>query len=101
MSWLHRHRPSGHRSTAGTRSGVRVGSFDWSVPTADLGVPVELAFEHLLLLAPADAHAVLTRIYGDCGELPAEADRVSEHAFTARRRSADPSPALPGCPTIR
>jgi len=73
----------------GPKSGVRIGSFDWSAPTSELGVPVELGFEHLQLLAPVDPAAVLTRIYGDYGELPAEAQRISEHAFTATWRSTD------------
>ncbi|MCW2811099.1 MAG: hypothetical protein JWP61_1557 [Friedmanniella sp.] len=68
---------------SGDRLGVRVGSFDWSVPAADLGVPTELTFESLRLLAPASPDRVLTAVYGDYRRLPPEPERVSHHAFTA------------------
>lgn len=72
----------------GNRTGVRVGSFDWSVPASDLGSPRELRFEHLALLAPANPDAVLTEIYGAYRQLPPEAERISHHAFTATWRVA-------------
>jgi len=65
------------------RVGVRVGSFDWSVPPSSLGVPVEVDFEGLRCLAPADADGVLTAMYGDYRTLPPESERLSHHAFTA------------------
>ena len=70
-------------SAHGTEVGVRVGSYDWSVPAGDLGPPTELSFENLRLLAPADPDAVLTAMYGDYRQLPPKSERVSQHAFTA------------------
>ncbi len=70
----------------GDRVGVRVGSFDWSVPASDLGTPTELPFEDLNLLVPENSDAVLTAIYGDYRQLPPEAERTSHHAFTATWR---------------
>ena len=63
--------------------GVRVGSFDWSVPAPLLGVPTELCFEGMRLLAPAEPATVLTAMYGDYRQLPPEPERTSHHAFTA------------------
>jgi lipopolysaccharide cholinephosphotransferase len=71
------------RVGSGDRSGVRVGSFDWSVPARDLSPATELTFERLRLLAPADPDAVLTAVYGDYRRLPPELQRTSQHAFTA------------------
>ncbi len=68
---------------AGDRLGVRVGSYDWSVPAGDLGTPSELSFEALRFLAPARPEAVLTAMYGDYGQLPPDEQQVSHHAFTA------------------
>jgi len=67
--------------------GVRVGSFDWSVPQSSLGVPVDVDFEGLRCLAPADADQVLSAMYGDYRILPPESDRLSHHAFTAHWKS--------------
>ncbi|NYG54119.1 LicD family protein [Nocardioides perillae] len=80
-TWVAAHpgRPSG-------RLGVRVGSFDWSVPAAALGEPVEVDFAGLRCLAPADADAVLTTLYGDYRTPPPAHQQVSHHAFTARWR---------------
>ncbi len=63
--------------------GVRVGSYDWSVPAAALGTPQEITFDDLQLLGPADPHAVLTAMYGDYRQLPPVPERVSHHAFIA------------------
>ena len=71
------------------RVGVRVGSFDWSVPAPALGVPTELRFESMRLLAPAEPDAVLTAVYGDYRQLPPEPERTSEHVFTAMWRDND------------
>jgi lipopolysaccharide cholinephosphotransferase len=71
----------GHAS--GDKVGVRVGSFDWSVPAHHLGNPSELRFENLRLLGPAEPASVLTAMYGDFRQLPPEQERRSEHAFTA------------------
>lgn len=65
------------------RVGVRVGSYDWSVPAISLGVPVEVEFAGLRCLAPVDADEVLTAMYGDYRLLPPESERSSHHAFTA------------------
>jgi lipopolysaccharide cholinephosphotransferase len=70
----------------GASAGVRVGSFDWSAPAAELGTPTELTFENLRLPAPADPGAVLTIIYGDYRRLPPEGERTSEHGFIASWR---------------
>jgi lipopolysaccharide cholinephosphotransferase len=76
--------------------GVRVASFDWSVPARHLGTPTELSFEGLRLLAPAEPDAVLTAVYGDYRQLPPELERTSHHAFTAVWRvDPDDSPAAP------
>lgn len=69
------------------RAGVRVGSYDWTVPAGALGNPGELLFEHLRLLAPAEPEVVLTAMYGDYRQLPPVAQRVSEHLFTAAWRA--------------
>lgn len=74
-------------SASGTEVGVRVGSYDWSVPAGDLGSPSELSFESLRLLSPADPDTVLTAMYGDYWQLPPESERVSQHAFTAAWRN--------------
>lgn len=68
------------------RLGVRLGYDDWSVPASSMGVPVEVDFEGLRCLAPADPDAVLTAVYGDYLSLPPESERVSHHAFTASWR---------------
>jgi lipopolysaccharide cholinephosphotransferase len=68
------------------RLGVRLGSTDWSVPSSSLGDPVDVAFEELTCLAPADPDAVLSAMYGDYRTLPPESERVSHHAFTAAWR---------------
>jgi lipopolysaccharide cholinephosphotransferase len=68
------------------RVGVRVGSFDWAVPSSSLGVPVDVTFEGVRCLAPADADAVLTAMYGDYRILPPESERLSHHAFEAHWR---------------
>lgn len=73
----------------GDRVGVRVGSFDWSVPASDLGERIELGFEHLRLWGPSKPDSVLTAIYGDYRQLPPEAERTSHHAFTATWRIVD------------
>jgi lipopolysaccharide cholinephosphotransferase len=76
-------RTPGHASG---RVGVRVGSYDWSVPRAALGPPAEVEFEGLRCLAPTDVHTVLTAMYGeDYLTPPAESERVSHHAFVANR----------------
>lgn len=71
----------------GDRVGMRVGSSNWSVPAGDLGSPIEVEFEHLRLLAPANPEAVLTAVYGDFRQLPPDAEQTSHHAFTAAWRS--------------
>ena len=76
----------------GDRVGVRVGFYDWSVSADKLGAPVELCFEHLLLLAPAESGAVLTAVYGNYGQRPPEAAQISEHLFTATWSTAGPRP---------
>jgi len=76
---------------AGGEVGVRVGSFDWSVPTDVLGQPSELVFEHLRLLAPADPGAVLTAAYGNYLQLPPVPARIRHHAFVAVWRREPPS----------
>ena len=68
------------------RLGVRLGYDDWSVLASSMGDPVELGFEGLACLAPADPDAVLTAVYGDYRALPPESERVSHHAFTAAWR---------------
>jgi lipopolysaccharide cholinephosphotransferase len=73
-------------SARGTEVGVRVGSYDWWVPSGDLGSPTELSFEGLRVLSPADSQTVLTAMYGNYTELPPEAERVSQHGFTAAWR---------------
>ncbi|MET0694095.1 MAG: LicD family protein [Propionibacteriaceae bacterium] len=70
------------------RAGVRVGSFDWSAPVSDLGTPTKLRFEDLTLPGPADPAAVLTKIYGDYGTLPPQAEQISHHGFTASWRTS-------------
>jgi lipopolysaccharide cholinephosphotransferase len=72
------------------RAGVRVGSYDWSVPAASLGEPTELSFEGVRCLAPRDPDRVLTALYGDYRRLPPEDRRVSEHAFRAAWREPRP-----------
>ena len=73
---------------SGGRCGVRVGSFDWTVPARDLAAPTELTFEGLVLLAPASPSAVLTAVYGDYETLPPSAEQISHHGFTAVWRAA-------------
>jgi lipopolysaccharide cholinephosphotransferase len=80
-TWVARH--PGRRSD---RVGVRVGSFDWSVPGRALGAPADIEFEGLRLCGPRDADAVLTEMYGDYRTPPPEHERVSHHAFRATRR---------------
>jgi lipopolysaccharide cholinephosphotransferase len=70
------------------RVGVRVGSFDWSVPREDLGEPTEVTFEGVDCRAPRHPDRVLDALYGDWRRLPPEAERASEHAFVATWRSA-------------
>lgn len=72
----------------GDRVGIRVGSFDWSVPAENLGTPVEVGFERLTVYGPADSGAVLTEIYGDYRRLPPVSARTSHHAFIATWRSS-------------
>jgi lipopolysaccharide cholinephosphotransferase len=62
--------------------GVRVGSFDWSVPRTSLGAGRDLDFEGVRCRVPADADDVLRTVYGDYRTLPPEGDRVSHHSFT-------------------
>lgn len=66
-------------------AGIRVGSYDWAVPTAALGEPVRMRFAGLALSAPADTDLVLRTMYGDYPQLPPENRRVSHHVFTAHR----------------
>jgi lipopolysaccharide cholinephosphotransferase len=68
------------------RAGVRVGSFDWSVPRSRLEPPREVVFEGLRCWAPADPDAVLAELYGDYRRLPPERDQVTHHAFVATWR---------------
>ena len=75
----------------GAHVGVRVGSFDWSVPADQLAPPSQVGFEHLRLHAPADPDAVLVAKYGDYRRLPPEPEQVRHHAFTAVWRDTDPS----------
>ena len=75
----------------GGEVGVRVGSFDWSVPIDALGHPTELIFEGLRLFAPADSDAVLTAAYGNYLQLPPESSRIGHHAFVAIWRRELPS----------
>lgn len=74
------------RPGPGGRLGVRLGYDDWSVPACSLGVPVEIRFEGLRCLAPADPDAVMSAVYGDYRTPPPESQRVSHHAFTAAWR---------------
>ncbi|HYO39280.1 MAG TPA: LicD family protein [Nocardioidaceae bacterium] len=75
------------RGRPSRRVGVRVGSYDWSVPAAALDSPIELVFEGGRFLAPADPDAVLSVLYGDgYRRLPPVAERVSHHEFIARWR---------------
>jgi lipopolysaccharide cholinephosphotransferase len=83
-------RTAGGGRSPGDRVGVRIGSFDWSVPAHQLGAPSELRFEHLQLRVPAEPEAVLTAMYGDYLQLPPEADQISHHAFTAAWRPTYP-----------
>jgi lipopolysaccharide cholinephosphotransferase len=73
--------------------GVRVGSYDWSVPPAALGEPGELLFEGTAFLVPADHEQVLTAMYGDWRVPPPPSERVSHHAFTAAWREP-PGPGM-------
>jgi lipopolysaccharide cholinephosphotransferase len=76
--------------------GVRVGSYDWSVPARYLGTPTELSFEGLQVLAPAEPDAVLTAVYGDYRQLPPALAQTSHHSFTAVwRADPDGSAAVP------
>ncbi len=68
---------------ASDREGVRVGSFDWSVPRAAVGTPVELGFEALSCLGPLDPDAVLATLYGDYLRLPDDSEQVTHHSFAA------------------
>lgn len=77
---------AGARAT-GDRIGVRVGWYDWSVPTEALGSPVDITFEGLTMQGPADPDAVLSAIYGDYRQLPPQAEQTSHHAFTATWRT--------------
>jgi lipopolysaccharide cholinephosphotransferase len=90
MAWLvgalERTATAGAAEHPGDRVGVRVGSFDWSVPRSALSPPSQVAFEGELFLAPRDPDAVLTEVYGDYRRLPPVHQRVSEHAFTAAWR---------------
>lgn len=72
------------------REGVRVGSFDWSVPRSTLGTPTELGFAGLSCLVPHDPDAVLTTLYGDYRRLPDAHEQVTHHSFTATWRDEDP-----------
>lgn len=72
-------RPSG-------RVGVRVGSFDWSVPADRLSPAGTLAFEGHDLPVPADTDAVLTALYGAWRTPPPPHARVSHHHVVAHRR---------------
>lgn len=85
-----RGRRSDHHSSEGPedRVGVRIGSFDWSVPRSSLVPPSLVVFEGCELPAPRDADAVLTAMYGDYRQLPPVHLRVSEHAFTAAWRNS-------------
>ena len=67
----------------GDRVGVLVGSFDWSVPRDSLLPATGVAFEGLWCRAPRQPNRVLTEVYGHFRELPPEAERISQHAFTA------------------
>lgn len=80
-------RAARRRGAPGGRVGVRVGSYDWSVPAAELGTPTELSFEHLRLFAPEHPKAVLVQTYGDYARLPPEVERISHHAYTATWRA--------------
>jgi hypothetical protein len=75
-------RPIGKGTTA---AGIRVGSYDWAVPTAALGDGVEVKFAGMALRAPADFDLVLRTMFGDYLVLPPEDRRVSHHTFTAHR----------------
>jgi lipopolysaccharide cholinephosphotransferase len=77
-----------YRTDVSDHVGVRIGSFDWSVPRAALATPVAVEFEGGSYLAPHDTHLVLTTLYGDYMALPPEAERVSHHRFVARWRQA-------------
>jgi lipopolysaccharide cholinephosphotransferase len=70
------------------RVGIRVGSYDWSVPQRELGQPSEVTFEGTALAAPRSPERVLEALYGDWRRLPPEAERVTEHAFVATWHSA-------------
>jgi len=76
-------------ASSGSRQGVRVGSFDWSTPAGDLGSPVELGFESLRVLGPAEPAHVLTAMYGEYQQLPPEPEQQSHHAFTAVWRTTN------------
>ena len=77
------------------RVGVRVGSFDWSVPAPVLGTPTEVGFEGVTCLAPADPVGVLATLYGDWRRVPPREEQVSHHGFTvAWRRPAGPAPDI-------
>lgn len=82
--WLHRGQQV--RGRAEDRVGVRVGSFEWSVPRRTLSPASRVTFEGEQFSAPRDPDAVLTEVYGDYRRLPPEHQRVSEHAFTAAWR---------------
>ncbi len=92
MAWLvgvlERTAKGGGSEKQGQRVGVRIGSFDWSVPRGALTPPSQVTFEGEQFLAPRDPDAVLTEVYGDYRQLPPAHLRVSEHAFTAAWRKA-------------
>jgi lipopolysaccharide cholinephosphotransferase len=74
------------RNRPSDRAGVRVGSFDWSVPRSRLEPPGEVLFEGFRCAAPADPDAVLAELYGDYRRLPPEREQVTHHAFVATWR---------------
>jgi lipopolysaccharide cholinephosphotransferase len=91
LEWTASSTGSGAGGRRDDRVGVRVGSFDWSVPRSSLDPAGELVFEGLRFPAPRDPDQVLRAVYGDYRTLPPEHQRVSEHAFRAAWRQ--PSPA--------
>lgn len=96
QAWNRRaRRPLRSRTRA---AGIRVGSYDWAVPTAALGEPVRLRFAGLALSAPADTDLVLRTMYGDYLQLPPENQRKSHHVFTAHRGPCS-AQVDPPCPT--
>jgi lipopolysaccharide cholinephosphotransferase len=88
-------RPIGHDTNA---AGIRVGSYDWAVPSSVLGDGVEVKFAGMALRAPANPDYVLRTMFGEYLQLPPEDRRVSHHVFTAHRGPCS-ARLDPPCPT--